>query len=150
MRDSVKVRMPGAVVLALVMVTGHALGYVLGGWAVIDENRSKQDHGQDLLLPWALAWFVALFCWGLAVLQVACLVLARKRRHWVRVVLIVCLSLVALSMVVAFLGSLAAGAPSLPAFLIAGLDVAALWTVSGAKGRGYFSVRGPASGVSTA
>ncbi|MCT9145560.1 hypothetical protein [Streptomyces violarus] len=26
----------------------------------IEENQSKQDHGQDLLLPWALALFVAL------------------------------------------------------------------------------------------
>lgn len=71
--------------------------------------------------------------------------LARKRRRWVRVVLIVCLSFVALSTAVAFLGSLASGAPNLATFVVAGIDVAALWLVSGATGRGYFSVRSPAS-----
>ncbi|GAA2588813.1 hypothetical protein GCM10011428_72030 [Streptomyces violaceus] len=147
MQDSPKVRMPGAVILALVMVCGHALGYVFGGWALIDENRSKLEHGQDLLMPMAMAWCVALFLWGVAALQVACVVLARKRRYWVRVVLIVCLSFVALSMIVAFLGSLVGGVPSLPAFVIAGLDVAALWMVSGPSGHDYFSARGPASGV---
>ncbi|MGI5427273.1 hypothetical protein [Streptomyces sp. CA-179760] len=85
----------------------------------------------------------------MAALQVSCVVLARKRRHWVRVVLIVCLSFVALSMVIAFLGSLAGGAPSLPAFGIACLDVAALWMVSGEKGRDWFSARGPAPEVTT-
>jgi glucan phosphoethanolaminetransferase (alkaline phosphatase superfamily) len=150
MQDSAKVRMPGAVILALVMVTGHALGYVFGGWAVIDENRSKLEHGQDLLMPMAMAWFVALFLWGLAALQVACVLQARKRRLWVRVVLIVCLSFAALSMAFAFLASLATGVPAPPAFLIAALDVAALWMVSGEKGRDYFSARGPASGVITA
>ena len=137
-------RMPGVLVAVLVVVTAHALGAAFGGWAVLEENRSKQEHGQDLLLPWGLAWFTALFCWGLAALQIVCVVLARKRRAWVRVVLIVCLSFVALSTVVGFLGSLAADAPSLAMFVIAGIDVAALWMVCGETGRDYFSVRAPA------
>jgi hypothetical protein len=95
-------------------------------------------------MPMSMAWFVALFCWGLAALQVVCVVLARKRRTWVRVVLIVCLSFVSLSTVLGFLGSLVAGAPSLPVFVIAGIDVAALWMASGEIGRHYFSVRSPA------
>lgn len=140
-----KVRMPGVLIAVLVLVTAHALGAVFGGWAILDENQNKQDHGQDLVLPWSMAWFVALFCWALAALQVVCVVLARKRRTWVRVLLIVCLSFVALSTVFAFLGSLASGAPSLAVFVIAGLDVAALWMVSGERGRHYFSVRSPAT-----
>lgn len=136
--------MPGALIFVLVIVTAHALGTVFGGWAILEENQSKQEHGQDLLLPIGLAWFVALFSWGLAVLQVVCVVLARKRRFWVRVVLIVCLSFVALSTAVAFLGSLAAGVPSLAVFVIAGIDVAALWMVCGETGRHWFSVRSPA------
>ncbi|MFF8031529.1 MULTISPECIES: hypothetical protein [unclassified Streptomyces] len=136
--------MPGVLVFVLVVVAAHALGTVFGGWAIIEENRSKQEHGQDLLMPMSLAWFMALFCWGLAALLVVCVVLARGRRSWVRVVLIVCLSFVALSTIIAFLGSLASGAPSLAVFVIAGLDVAALWTVCGETGRHYFSVRGPA------
>jgi hypothetical protein len=136
--------MPGALIFVLVVVTAHALGAVFGGWAVIEENQSKQEHGQDLLMPMSMAWFVALFCWGLAALQVVCVVLARKRRTWVRVVLIVCLSFVSLSTVLGFLGSLVAGAPSLPVFVIAGIDVAALWMASGEIGRHYFSVRSPA------
>ncbi|MFC8090489.1 hypothetical protein [Streptomyces sp. NPDC057301] len=135
------VRMPGAVIFVLVVVAVHALGTAFGGWAVVEENRSKQEHGQDLLMPMGMAWFLALFCWGLAALLIACVVLARKRRGWVRVVLIVCLSFVALSTAVAFLGSLASGAPNLATFVVAGIDVAALWMVSGATGRGYFSVR---------
>jgi hypothetical protein len=137
-------RMPGALIFVLVVVTAHALGTVVGGWAIIEGNQSKQEHGQDLLMPMGMAWFVALFCWGLAALMGVCVVLARKRRTWVRVVLIVCLSFVALSMVFAFMGSLASGAPSLAAFVITGLDVAALWMVSGEKGRHYFSVRSAA------
>ncbi|MEU0374189.1 hypothetical protein ABZ070_28830 [Streptomyces sp. NPDC006283] len=137
-------RMPGALVFVLVVVAAHALGTVFGGWAVLEENQSKQEHGQDLLVPTGVAWFVALFCWGLAALQVVCVVLARKRRTWVRVVLIVCLAFVAFSTVVGFLGSLAAGAPSLAVFVIAGIDVAALWVVCGERGRHWFSVRSPA------
>ncbi|MFI2507714.1 hypothetical protein [Streptomyces sp. NPDC018972] len=139
-----KVRMPGVLILVLVVVAAHALGTVIGGWAILEENRSKQEHGQDLLMPMGLAWFVALFSWGLAALQVVCVVLARKRRSWVRVVLIVCLSFAAFSTLIGFLGSLASGAPNLAVFVIAGLDAAALWTVCGETGRHYFSVRGPA------
>ncbi|MER6010635.1 hypothetical protein [Streptomyces bluensis] len=138
------VRMPKALVLVLVLVVAHALGTAFGGWVLIEENQNKQEHGQDLLLPWALAWFTVLFCWGLAALQLGCAVLARGRRSWVRVVLIVCLSFMALSMAFAFLGSLASGAPNLAAFLIAGFDVAALTMVCGRTGRHYFSVRGSA------
>ncbi|MFD7408511.1 hypothetical protein ACFV7R_39035 [Streptomyces sp. NPDC059866] len=139
-----KVRMPGALVFVLVIVTAHAVGTVFGGWAIIEENRSKQEHGQELLLPMGMAWFVALFCWALAALMAVCVVLARGRRPWVRVVLIVSLSFVAFGTVLGFVGSLASGAPSLPVFVIAGIDVAALWMVCGETGRHYFSVRGPA------
>ncbi|MGW3726359.1 hypothetical protein [Streptomyces sp. NPDC000851] len=137
-------RMPGALIFVLVIVTAHAVGTVFGGWAIIEENQSKQEHGQELLMPMGMAWFVALFCWALAALMVACVVLARKRRTWVRVVLIVCLSFVAFGTVLGFLGSLASGAPSLAVFVIAGIDVAALWMVCGETGRHYFSVRSPA------
>ncbi|MGP4084924.1 hypothetical protein [Streptomyces sp. KR55] len=136
--------MPGALIFVLVIVTAHALGTVVGGWAIIEENQSKQEHGQELLLPMGMAWFVALFCWALAALMVVCVVLARGRRPWVRVVLIVCLSFAAFGTVFGFIGSLASGAPSLAMFVIAGVDVAALWMVSGEKGRHYFSVRSPA------
>lgn len=137
-------RMPGALIFVLVVVAVHALGTAFGGWAVLEENQSKQEHGQELVMPMAMAWFVALFCWGLAALQVACVVLARGRRLWVRVVLIVCLAFVALGSALGSLGSLVAGAPSLPVFLIAGIDVWALWLVSGEKGRHYFSADSPA------
>ncbi|MEV6172569.1 hypothetical protein AB0L99_30705 [Streptomyces sp. NPDC051954] len=139
------VRMPGALVFVLVIVAAHALGTVIGGWVVIDENQNKQEHGQDLLMPMSMAWFVALFCWGLAALQIVCVVLARRRRSWIRVVLIVCLSLLALGTVFGFLGSLTSGAPNLAVFVIAGIDVAALWMVSGEQGRHYFAVRNPTS-----
>jgi hypothetical protein len=142
------VRMPRVVVLVLALVIFHALGNVLGGWTFIEENRSRQEHGQDLLLPTALAWLMALFCWGLAALQIACAVLARRRRTWIRVALIVCLSVLSLGVVFAFIVSMAAGAPSLAGFVLAGFDIAALWTVSGETGRAYFSVRGQAPGVS--
>ncbi|NEY32583.1 hypothetical protein GTU99_10330 [Streptomyces sp. PRKS01-65] len=141
--------MPKSLIGILVLVCVHALGAALGGWTVIDENQRKQDHGQDLLMPMATAWLLALFCYGLAALHLICVVLARGRRPWVRVALIVCLSVAALGMVLTFLGSLTAGAPSLPAFLFACLDVAAVWTVSGETGRRYFSVRAPGRGVTT-
>ncbi len=141
MQNSPTTRMPGSLIFILVVVTAHALGTAFGGWALLEENRSKQEHGQDLLMPVGVAWFTALFCWALAALLVACVVLARRRRPWIRVVLIVCLSFVALSTSVAFLGSLASGAPSLAVFVIAGIDVAALWVVCGKTGRGHFSVR---------
>lgn len=144
MQNSLKTRMPWALVFVLVVASVHALGSVLGGWAILEENQSQREHGQDLLMPMGMAWFVALFCWGLAVLQAVCVVLARKRRSWVRVVLIVCLSLATLGTVLAFLGSLTAGAPSLVAFVVACADVAALWMVSGGTGSQFFSVRGPA------
>jgi len=134
--------MSGALVFVLVVVAAHALGTAFGGWAVLEENQNKQEHGQELLLPMGMAWFVALFCWGLAALQVVCVVLARKRRPWVRVVLIVCLGFMALSTGAGFLGSLAAGVPDLAVFVIACVDVAAVWMVSGEAARRYFSVRG--------
>ncbi|MFJ7075433.1 hypothetical protein [Streptomyces sp. NPDC098781] len=132
-------RMPAAVVFVLVVVAAHALGTVIGGWAVLDENHSKQEHGQELLMPMGLAWFTALFGWALAALQVHCVVLARGRRPWIRVVLAVCLVFVALSTALGFLGSLAAGTPSVAVLLIAGIDVAAGWVVLGEKGRRWFS-----------
>jgi hypothetical protein len=138
------VRMPGALVFVLVIVTVHALGTAFGGWAVLEENYSKQEHGQDLLMPMATAWFVALFCWGLAALQVVCVVLAHKRRPWVNVVLAVCLAFVAFSTLVGFIGSLAAGAPSLAMLVILGIDGVALWMVLGDTARRWFSARRPA------
>ncbi|MFC9506259.1 hypothetical protein [Streptomyces sp. NPDC057002] len=141
--------MPKSLIWILVLVCVHGIGTFFGGWAVIDENQSKLDHGQDPLMPMAMAWLLALFCCGLAALNITCAVLARGRRYWVRVALIVCLSLAALGMVFAFLGSLTAGAPSHPAFLVACADLAALWTVSGETGRQYFSVRAAAPGVTT-
>ncbi|MGW0732280.1 hypothetical protein [Streptomyces sp. NPDC002851] len=137
-------RMPGTLIFVLVIVAMHALGSTFGGWAILEENQSKQDHGQDLLMPWSMAWFVALFCWGLAALQIVCVALAHKRRTWVRVVLIVCLSIVLLSTGLSFLGSLAAGAPSLAVLVVVAIDVAALWMVCGDPAHHYFSVRGPA------
>jgi glucan phosphoethanolaminetransferase (alkaline phosphatase superfamily) len=137
--------MPGVLVLVLVIVTVHALGAAFGGWAVLQENYGKQEHGQELLMPMGMAWFVALFCWGLAVLQVVCAVRARKRRPWIRVVLAVWLALVAFSTALGFIGSLAAGAPGLGMLLVLGVDVAALWVMLGGTARRWFSVRGPAS-----
>ncbi|MFI6376855.1 hypothetical protein [Streptomyces sp. NPDC050546] len=141
--------MPRSLIWILVLVCVHAIGSFFGGWAVIDENQSKLDHGQDPLMPMAMAWLLALFCCGLAALHLTCVALAHGRHAWVRVALIVCLSLAALGMVFVFLGSLAAGAPSPPAFLFACMDVAALWTVSGETGRRYFSVRAAAPAVTT-
>lgn len=146
-RDDRKVRMPGSLVFVLVVAAGHAIGCVVGGWAVVAENRNKQDHGQDLIMSWGLAWFVALLCWGLAAMLIACAVLAHRRHTWVRVALIACLGLVTLSMVLAFFGSLAGGAPNLAAFLIAVVDGAALWTVSGVSGRSHFTARPAVTGA---
>ncbi|MGW0776878.1 hypothetical protein ACWD01_25200 [Streptomyces sp. NPDC002835] len=137
--------MPGILVFVLVIVTVHALGTALGGWAVLEENYSKREHGQELLMPMGLAWFVALLCWGLAALQAVCVVLARKRRPWVNVVLAVWLAFVALSTLVGFAGSLAAGAPSLAMLVVLGIDVAALWMVLGDAARRWFSARRPAT-----
>ncbi|GGX14260.1 hypothetical protein [Streptomyces lomondensis] len=144
MANAPKTRMPRILICVLALVALHALGSAFGGWAILEENRSKQEHGQDLLMPMGMAWFMALIIWGLAALQVACVVLARKRRAWVRVVLIVCLSLASVGTTFAFIGSLTTGAPSLAAFLLACFDIAAVWTVSGETGRAYFSVRAPA------
>ncbi|WP_146046238.1 hypothetical protein [Streptomyces cahuitamycinicus] len=141
MPDSTTNRMPKSLIFILVLVCVQAIGTFFGGWAVIDENQSKLDHGQDPLMPMAAAWFLALFCCGLAALQITCVALARGRRPWVRVALIVCLSIAALGMVFAALGSLTAGAANLPAFLFAFADLAALRTVSGETGRRYFSAR---------
>ncbi|KAF4410270.1 collagen-like triple helix repeat-containing protein [Streptomyces lycii] len=138
-------RVSGALVFVLVIVAVHALGTAAGGWAVLDENYNKEEHGQDLLMPMGLAWFVAVFCWAMAALQAACVVLARRRRPWIRVVLAVCLAFLACSMFLAFMGSLAAGAPSLAAILVLGVDTAALWVVLGETGRRWFSARGPAT-----
>jgi hypothetical protein len=80
-------------------------------------------------MPMGLAWFVALFSWGLAALQITCVVLARRRRPWTRVVLVVCLTFVACSMLFAFLASLAFGAPSPVVLLLFGIDGAALWVL---------------------
>ncbi|GAA2500675.1 hypothetical protein [Streptomyces gobitricini] len=137
-------RFSGALVFALVVVVAHAVGTAFGGWAVLDENYSKREHGQDLIMPMGMAWFVALFCWGLAALQGACAVLAGRRRPWTRVVLVVCLAFVACSTLLAFIGSLASGAPSPAVLLVFCVDGAALWVVRGETARRWFSVRGPA------
>ncbi|WP_143663814.1 hypothetical protein [Streptomyces sp. rh34] len=137
-------RIPGALVFVLVVVAVHAVGTALGGWVVLDENYSKQEHGQDLILPMDMAWFVALFCWGLAALQAACVALSGRRRPWTRAVLAACLALVACSTLIGFLGSLLSGAPSLPVLLVFGIDAAALWVLLGGTAHRWFSVRGPA------
>ncbi|MEV5432552.1 hypothetical protein [Streptomyces sp. NPDC052701] len=131
--------MPKSLVFVLLLVCVHAIGAVFGGWAILDEVQSKLEHGQDPSMPMATARLLALFCCGLAALHITCVAMARGRRSWVRVALIVCLSIAVFGTVFAFLGSLTAGAPSLPAFLFAFADLAALWTVSGETGRRYFS-----------
>ncbi|MFI8194471.1 hypothetical protein ACIF8T_38115 [Streptomyces sp. NPDC085946] len=141
MPNSTTTRMPKSLIFILVLVCVHAIGAFFGGWAIIDEVQSKLDHGQDPPMPMAMAWLLALFCCGLAALHITCVAMARGRRSWVRVALIVCLSIAALGTVLTFLGSLIAGAPSHPAFLFAFADLAALWTVSGETGRRYFSAR---------
>ncbi|MEU2572433.1 hypothetical protein ACIP3B_05135 [Streptomyces anulatus] len=137
-------RISGALVFVLVVVAVHAVGTALGGWVVLDENYSKQEHGQDLILPMDMAWFVALLCWGLAALQAVCVALAGRRRPWTRAVLAAGLALVACSTLIGFLGSLLSGAPSLPVLLVFGIDAAALWVLLGGTAQRWFSVRGPA------
>ncbi|MFK4221390.1 hypothetical protein [Streptomyces sp. NPDC020880] len=137
-------RLSGSLVFVLVVVAVHAVGTALGGWVVLDENYSKQEHGQDLIMPMDMAWFVALLCWGLAVLQATCVALTGRRRPWTRSVLAVCLAFVACSTLIGFLGSLVSGAPSLPVLLIFGIDAAALWVMFGTTAHRWFSVRGPA------
>ncbi|WP_093802982.1 hypothetical protein [Streptomyces sp. Wb2n-11] len=51
---------------------------------------------------------------------------------------------VTFSAVLGFIGSLAAGTPSLAVLVISGIDVVALWVVLGETGRHWFPVRGPA------
>lgn len=131
-------RVNGAMIFALVLVGLQMLGLVLGGWAVLAENRSRQEHGQDPLT--VMAWIVALYCWAQAALHGVCLVLARRRRPWVRVALIVCLTLMSLSALVRFLNLAAAEADTRGALLVFVLDVAALWTVCGESGDRWFSV----------
>ena len=137
-------RIPGTLVFGLVVAVVHALGTAVGGWAILEENYSKQEHGQDLILPMGAAWFMALLCWGMAALQIACVVLARKRRPWIRVVLAVLTIFVAASMALGFLLSLATGAPSIVSLVIFVVDVAVLRVVLGETGRRWFSVRGTA------
>lgn len=137
-------RMPWAIIFVLVIVTVNALGAALGGWAILQENYSKQEHSQDLLMPMGAAWFVALFCSGMAALQVVCVVLARRRRPWVNVVLVVWLIFVALSAVVGFLGSLVSEVPNLAMLVVFGIDVAALWMALGNSAAYWFSAPGPA------
>lgn len=139
--------MGGALAFALVAVAVHALGTALGGWAFLDENYSKQEHGQDLIAPMGVAWFTALFCWAPAGLQIACVVLVRNRRPWTRVALAVPMVFVAVSTAFTFLLSLTTGTPAMAAFVIFAVDVAALWALFGENGRRWFSVRGtePAS-----
>ncbi|MEE1931333.1 hypothetical protein V1J52_24755 [Streptomyces sp. TRM 70351] len=136
--------MPAALVLVLVVVALHALGTAVGGWALLQENTGKQEHGQDLLMPMGMAWSVALCCWGLAVLLAVCVVRARKRRPWVRVVFAGWLGLVAFSTLLGVVGSLASGGPSLAVLVLFGVDVSALWLVLGDTVHRWFSVRGPA------
>ncbi|MDG9702034.1 hypothetical protein [Streptomyces sp. DH37] len=137
--------MPGVLVFVLVVVAVHALGAAIGGWAVLQENHGRREHGQEPLMPMGVAWFVALFGWGTAVLQSVCVVRARKRRPWIRAVLAVWLVLVAFSTALALIGSLAAGSPGLGMLVVLGVDVAALWVVLGETARRWFSVRGPSS-----
>lgn len=135
-------RMPRALVAVLVLVVVHALGSGLGGWAVLEENENKREHGQELLMPTGMAWAVALISVGLAVLQIVCVVLARGRRLWVRAALAPCLALVALAMLFSLLSSMGSEEPSLAAFLLLVADVAALWVLLGETGRHWFSVPG--------
>ncbi|MEV0224071.1 hypothetical protein [Streptomyces sp. NPDC050704] len=136
--------MPWAIVFVLVIVTLNALSMAFGSWALLQENYSKQEHNQDLLMPMDTAWFVALFCSGMAALQIVCVLLARKRRLWVNAVLAVCLIFVALATVVGFLASLLAGAPSLAMLVLFGIDVVAVWMLLGDSAGHWFSVRGSA------
>ncbi|MBO8196811.1 hypothetical protein JW613_00565 [Streptomyces smyrnaeus] len=138
-----RARMPGALVFVLVTVAVSALGTAYGSWTLLQENHSKQEHGQELLVPMGMAWFVALFCWGLAALEITCVVLARKRRPWVGAVLAGCLIFVVLATVVGFLGSLVAGAPNLAVLLVLGIDLVAVWVALGETARRWFSVRPP-------
>lgn len=137
--------MPGVIVFVLVIVAVHAVGTALGGLVLLQENYSKREHGQDLLMPMDAAWFAALFCWALAALQAVCVVLARKRRPWVGVVLAISLIFAALGTVVGFLGSLAAEAPSLTLLVVFAVDVVAVCLVLGETSGRWFSVRRTAS-----
>lgn len=139
MPDSTTNRMPRSLVFVLLLVCVHAIGAVFGGLAIIDEVHSKLEHGQDPPMPLATARLLALFCCGLAALSITCVAMARGRRSWVRVALTVCLSIAVFGTVFTLLGSLTAGTPSLPSFLFAFADLAALRTVSGETGRRYFS-----------
>lgn len=138
-----KARMPAAIVVALVVVALRALTLLVGGWFILEENYSQQEHNQELLMPMSAAWLFAVLCGGLAAAQVYCVVRARGRRAWIRVVLIVFLSLMAFSSVVGIVVSVAAGAASPGTLAFLGADVGALSIVGGAHGRRWFSASGP-------
>jgi len=136
--------MPGVVVFVLVIVALHALTSALGGWALLEENYSRQEHGQEALVPIGAAWFVALICWGLAGLNAVCVVLARKRRTSVRVLITVSQSFMAFSSLLGTGVSVAAGAPSPVLLVLLLADAAALFLVCGEHSRRWFSLSGPA------
>ncbi|MET7637156.1 hypothetical protein [Streptomyces sp. NPDC005438] len=133
-------RISGFLVFALVVVFLHALGNVAGGWAVLDENYSRQEHGQEPILSMSAAWLVALFCWALAALHTVLVVLARKRRSWVRTALAALMILMVFSTGLGFFASLVTGAPDPVILVILAVDVAALWALVGEAGRRWFSL----------
>lgn len=136
-------RMPGVLVFALVVVALHALATLLGGWVILDDNYTGQEHNQELLMPMHVAWFFAVFCWGLGAAQILCVVRARKRSPWIRVALIVFLGFTALSSIFGFVASVLADAYSPALLVMFGIDVAALWQVCGEDGGRWFSRREP-------
>ncbi|OEV03880.1 hypothetical protein [Streptomyces oceani] len=140
-------RLPRALFLVLVLVSVHALGTAIGGWTLLEENRSRQEHGQDLLMSAGAAWCVALGCWALSALLLLCVVRARQRRPWTRVVLVVSLLVVTPATAFAYVSALAAGGSSPPTLLILVLDVAALWVLLGDTAHRWFSVRRPPAAV---
>ncbi|OEU90482.1 hypothetical protein DB35_04585 [Streptomyces abyssalis] len=139
--------MGGPLVFALVVVTVHALGIAYGGWTLLEENYNNRAHGQGAVMPMGTAWFMTLFCWVLAAVQLFCVVSARERRPWIQVTLAASMMFVVASTGLAFFGSLSTGTSGLVALVVLAVDVAALWAVLGAPGRRWFSVRGtePAS-----
>lgn len=139
-------RMPGGVIFALVVVALHALGTAFSGWAVLEENRNKQDHGQELLMPMGAAWLLALLFWCLAALLAFCVALARKRHAWIRTALTVwtILSLVAIGFLI--LASLTEGPPGAGMLAPFVVDAVVLWHLLGQDARDWFCGPVPSGG----
>jgi hypothetical protein len=136
--EPVKQRMPGAVVAVLVIVGLHAVLTLFGAWAVVDENYSKQEHGQELIMPMGAAWAVAAVSVGLAAFTLLCVVLARTRRPWIRVAFAVWLGFLVVAELLAFVVSASAGVPSTGALPVLFVDAVALWVVLGETSREWF------------